>query len=217
MTNDVAGGYVRYRSGACGTAELVINEPSYGPGGRDAHIGYAIVDSPFGHILVAVTAHGVAFIALHYDDAYLVSELRAAFPAAHTIAPCHNAAREHATHLVDYAAGVAPELRLALDIRATRFQAAVWNQLCAIPPGETRSYGEIARALGRPTAARAVGHANGSNPVALAIPCHRVIGAGGALTGYRWGLECKRRLLEYERELACKLRLSLFPATHITR
>ncbi len=85
---------------------------------------------------------------------------------------------------------------------ATPFQLSVWRELCRIPEGATRSYGEIAARLGRPSAARAVGHANGSNPVSILIPCHRAIAADGKLTGYRWGLETKRRLLAFERARA---------------
>ena len=84
---------------------------------------------------------------------------------------------------------------------ATPFEAAVWHQLCVIPRGSTRSYGAIAERLGDPHASRAVGHANGANPLAIVIPCHRAIGADGSLTGYRWGIEVKRRLLEHERAL----------------
>jgi O-6-methylguanine DNA methyltransferase len=91
---------------------------------------------------------------------------------------------------------------LPLDIRATPFQLAVWRELCAIPRGATCSYGAIAHRIGRPDAPRAVGHANGSNPLAIVIPCHRAIGANGTLTGYRWGVEIKRRLLEAEGTIA---------------
>jgi O-6-methylguanine DNA methyltransferase len=85
-----------------------------------------------------------------------------------------------------------------MDIRGTPFQFAVWDQLRAIPAGETRSYSEIARRIGRPRAIRAVGTANGANPVSIIIPCHRAIRASGHLGGYRWGLERKRKLLEIE-------------------
>jgi AraC family transcriptional regulator of adaptative response/methylated-DNA-[protein]-cysteine methyltransferase len=95
--------------------------------------------------------------------------------------------------------GGGPDPRLPLDIRATAFQRRVWQALCAIPRGETRSYGAIARAIGRPSAARAVGRACASNPVALVIPCHRAVRGDGAPGGYAWGIERKRRLLERER------------------
>ncbi|HET7133769.1 MAG TPA: methylated-DNA--[protein]-cysteine S-methyltransferase [Gammaproteobacteria bacterium] len=100
----------------------------------------------------------------------------------------------------EYCAGERTEFDLELAPRGTDFQQAVWNALLAIPYGETRSYGEIARAIGQPTAARGVGAANGSNPIALIVPCHRVIGADGSLTGYGGGLPLKRALLAHEAE-----------------
>ena len=103
-----------------------------------------------------------------------------------------------ARQLEDYFAGRRTAFELPLRPRGTAFQRAVWDALRAIPPGETRSYGEIARAVGRPAAVRAVGAANGRNPLAIVVPCHRVIGAGGTLTGYAGGLEAKRWLLEHE-------------------
>ena len=95
--------------------------------------------------------------------------------------------------------GDQPHLRLPLDVQATGFQTRVWEQLRAIPYGSVRTYGQIASALGRPTAARAVGRACATNPVSLVIPCHRAVGEDGSLVGYRWGLERKRLLLERER------------------
>lgn len=100
----------------------------------------------------------------------------------------------------EYCAGKRTEFDLELAPQGTEFQQSVWNALLAIPYGETRSYGEIARAIGQPTAARGVGAANGSNPIALIVPCHRVIGADGSLTGYGGGLPLKRKLLAHEAE-----------------
>ncbi len=88
---------------------------------------------------------------------------------------------------------------IPLDVRATAFQARVWQALRQIPRGETRTYAEVAQAIGQPTAVRAVARACASNPVAIAVPCHRVIGSNGALTGYRWGVERKKKLLGMER------------------
>jgi methylated-DNA-[protein]-cysteine S-methyltransferase len=107
-----------------------------------------------------------------------------------------------ARQLEDYFAGRRVTFELPLRPRGTAFQRAVWDALRAIPPGETRSYGEIARAVGKPAAVRAVGAANGRNPLAIVVPCHRVIGAGGTLTGYAGGLEAKRWLLEHEARVA---------------
>ncbi|HEX6459862.1 MAG TPA: methylated-DNA--[protein]-cysteine S-methyltransferase [Thermoleophilaceae bacterium] len=100
--------------------------------------------------------------------------------------------------LEQYFAGERMEFDLELDLRGTRFQRDVWNALLTIPYGETRSYGEIARQIGRPDRARAVGAANGSNPVSIIVPCHRVIGSDGSLTGYGGGLPRKRFLLDLE-------------------
>jgi len=189
--------HVHYGPERNGSGELIIADATYGPDGRGARITYTIVDSPFGHILVAATAHGVCWVGIR--GARLEAELRADFHAAEVLRD-DDAVHGAAGKIVDYING--ESLDLPLDIRATPFQRDVWRELCAIPWGTTRSYGEIARRLGRPDASRAVGHANGSNPVAIVIPCHRAIGSDGTLTGYRWGLECKRRLLDHERALA---------------
>ena len=192
--------YVQYKS-RNGSGELVITDATYGPHGRGARIMYTLVDSPLGHILVAATAHGVCWVGIHESGVRLESDLRDDFDAAEVIRD-DGAVSGLACNIVDYINGETHELDLPLDIRATPFQRGVWRELCAIPWGTTRSYGEIARRLGRPNASRAVGHANGSNPVAIVIPCHRAIGSDGTLTGYRWGLEYKRRLLDHERTLA---------------
>jgi methylated-DNA-[protein]-cysteine S-methyltransferase len=105
---------------------------------------------------------------------------------------------EATRQLEQYFAGERTEFDLKLDMRGTQFQKDVWNALLTIPYGETRSYGEIARQIGRPDRARAVGMANGSNPVSIIVPCHRVIGADGSLTGYGGGLDRKRFLLDHE-------------------
>lgn len=106
---------------------------------------------------------------------------------------------ETARQLRAYFAGAAREFHLSLDLQGTDFQKRVWRELLEIPYGETRSYGQIAAAIGSPDAVRAVGAANGANPIPIVVPCHRVIGASGKLTGYGGGLELKRRLLELER------------------
>jgi AraC family transcriptional regulator of adaptative response/methylated-DNA-[protein]-cysteine methyltransferase len=195
MQSRIGHGYVRYQGGA---GDLHISAASYGPAGRGAHIQYAAVATPFGMILIAATAHGLCWLGIHESEDYLESELRGDYPKAR-IERDDAGVRAHAHRLLAFVAGGAADLELPLDVRATPFESAVWRQLCEIPPGATRSYSEIARRIGRHGAARAVGRANGRNPVAIIIPCHRVIGARGALTGYRWGVECKRRLLEKER------------------
>jgi len=200
MSSQADASYVRYTSRR-GAGALIVGDASYGPGGRGARISCSIVDSPFGKLAVAASSRGVCWLGIHESDAYLASELQADYPMAE-IRRGDAELRPLAQRILDYTLGAAAELNLPLDIRATPFQLAVWRDLCAIPFGMTRSYGEIARRIGRPTASRAVGHANGANPVALVIPCHRAIGASGSLTGYRWGMEYKRRLLDHERALA---------------
>jgi AraC family transcriptional regulator, regulatory protein of adaptative response / methylated-DNA-[protein]-cysteine methyltransferase len=185
--------FLCYANGAC---ELNIVSATYGRRGSGARITYAISPSQFGLILIGATAHGICWIGLHESEAYLESELRHDFPNAAVIHD-HDRLRDTTARVVAFIGGREP-LYLPLDIRATPFQLAVWRELCAIPLGSTRSYGEIARRLEQPEAARAVGHANGSNPLTIVIPCHRAVGANGRLTGYRWGVEYKRRLLQYE-------------------
>ncbi len=119
-------------------------------------------------------------------------------PCEEAPAPGHPLLREAVRQLEEYFAGRRRRFDLPLDLRGTPFQLRVWELLQGIPYGETRSYGELAQDLGRPGAARAVGAANGANPLAIVVPCHRVIGAGGALTGYGGGIERKRFLLELE-------------------
>jgi AraC family transcriptional regulator of adaptative response/methylated-DNA-[protein]-cysteine methyltransferase len=191
-----SGDYLRYNERGMG--DLSIGDASYGPGGLGAHISYTIAPSQFGGILLAATQRGVCWIGIHESDAYLESELHADFPKA-VIFENEDAVHDLADRMIGFVSGTGRSFKIPLDIRATTFQLAVWRELCTIPAGSSRSYGDIARRLGRPNASRAVGHANGSNPLALVIPCHRAVGADGKLTGYRWGLEYKRRLLEHER------------------
>jgi len=186
-------GYVRYGRGY---GRLSVAGASYGIGGTGARMGYAVVDSPFGLILTAATGRGLAWLGVHESSAYLEAELRGDYPRAEIRSGDGESARI-AREIVGFVIGDTAKLEVPIEIRATPFQAAVWSELCAIPRGATLSYGEIARRIGRASASRAVGHANGSNPIAIVIPCHRAIGADGSLTGYRWGLEYKRRLLEH--------------------
>ena len=188
---------------ASGDDELVIAPASYGPRGVGASIRYALADSPFGRILLAATAHGVCWLGLAAPDARLEAELRGDYPAANCIRDDLPLAPP-VFAILDFVNGKRPDLDLPLDLRATPFEAAVWHQLCSIPRGSTRSYGAIAERLGKPSASRAVGHANGANPLAIIIPCHRAIGSDGSLTGHRWGLEVKRRLLEHEQALCAR-------------
>ena len=178
-------------------------DSSYGPLGDGAEIAYAVVDSALGRLLVAGTERGICFAAMGEADRTLVAELVGDYPRA-TIRVADPNRRDHsrigqwADALAEYIAGRSQMPAPPMDIRGTPFQFAVWDQLRAIPAGETRSYSEIAQRIGRPRAIRAVGTANGANPVSIIIPCHRAIRASGHLGGYRWGLDRKRKLLEME-------------------
>ncbi len=184
-----------------------MNTSPYGPHGDGAEIAYAIVDSALGRLLVACTERGICFAAMGEADRTLVAELVGDYPRA-TIRVADPNRRDDsriglwADALAGYIAGRSKMPTPPMDIRGTPFQFAVWDQLRAIPAGETRSYSEIAQRIGRPRAIRAVGTANGANPVSIIIPCHRAIRASGHLGGYRWGLERKRKLLEMELRLS---------------
>src|SRR2546422_4554929 len=168
-------------------------------------IGYTIVDSPsplpLGRLLVGATTRGVCAVRLGRSDAALEAELAREHPDAELrrdgapLAPWVNA-------LLRYLTGREARLDLPLDVEATAFQQRVWQALRAIPYGETRSYGAVAEAIGQPGAARAVAGACAANPVALVIPCHRVVRGDGDPGGYRWGVARKRLLLEQERSAA---------------
>jgi AraC family transcriptional regulator of adaptative response/methylated-DNA-[protein]-cysteine methyltransferase len=178
---------------------LGMTPAQYGRGGRGMRIGYRVVVSPLGRLLVAATPRGVCMVSLGDSDRALVAALRDEYPAAEVRPEGARLARWIAPLARSLGGGAAPP-DVPLDVRATAFQGRVWRALRAIPRGQTRTYGEIARSLGRPGAARAVGRACASNPVAIAIPCHRAVGENGSLTGYRWGVERKRRLLASERD-----------------
>jgi AraC family transcriptional regulator of adaptative response/methylated-DNA-[protein]-cysteine methyltransferase len=179
-------------------AALGMTPATYAKGGRGARIRYAITTTPLGELLVAATDRGICFVSLGERREELVRRLHREFPAADAIEHREPVLHSAVKTIVDWIAGKEPHINLPLDIRATAFQRRVWQELSRIPLGETRSYSEIARALGQPHAQRAVGHACASNPVPLIVPCHRVVRGDGALGGYRLGAERKRRLLERE-------------------
>jgi len=178
--------------------KLGMTPASYAKGGKGARIAYAIVESPLGRLLVAATARGVCFVSLGDSDAALEAVLAEEFPLAEELRRDEALIAPAVEALLDHLAGRTPHVELPLDVRATAFQRRVWQELMAIPPGETRSYSEIAAALGLPKAQRAVGRACATNPVAIVIPCHRALRVDGALAGYRWGVEVKRKLLRRE-------------------
>jgi AraC family transcriptional regulator of adaptative response/methylated-DNA-[protein]-cysteine methyltransferase len=179
--------------------ELGMTPATYGRGGLGTNINYTTVASPLGRLLVAVTQRGVCAVRMGDTDAKLEKDLRAEFPSA-TIRRNDSALREPVKKILNHLTNKEPQLDLPLDIRATAFQRQVWEQLRAIPYGKTVSYGDVAKALGKPGAVRAVGRACGTNPVALVIPCHRVVREDQSLGGYRWGLERKQKLIDRERK-----------------
>jgi O-6-methylguanine DNA methyltransferase len=164
-------------------------------------IRYAVLDSPLGRLLVAATTRGLCGVRLGDSDAALEAELRAEFPQARLSrdpAGLGRWGREILRHLE----GDTQRVDVPLDLHATAFQQRVWDALRKIPSGQTRTYAQIAKALGAPGAARAVARACATNPVAVVVPCHRVIRGDGDLAGYRWGLARKGALLERERRFA---------------
>jgi AraC family transcriptional regulator, regulatory protein of adaptative response / methylated-DNA-[protein]-cysteine methyltransferase len=170
-------------------------------GGKGETIRFTIVPTPLGHAIVAATGRGICMTALGDDPARLEAELRRQFPAA-DFAAADAALTEWAERIVAFITRPEAQPDLPLDISGTAFQAMVWRALQKIPLGRTTSYSEIAAALGRPTAVRAVARAIASNNHAVLVPCHRVVRSDGALSGYRWGVERKRALIEREHEAA---------------
>ncbi len=179
-------------------ARLGMTPATYRKGGSGMSIHYTTAASPLGRLLVARTERGVCAVSLADSDRALEVRLRQEYPLAE-VRRDRNGLAASVRALLRHLAGRQPRLDLPLDVRGTAFQIRVWEELRRIPYGQTRSYGEVARAIGKPKAARAVGAACGSNPVPLIIPCHRVVRGGGALGGYGLGLPRKRALLAQER------------------
>lgn len=179
-------------------SELGMTPAAYRHGGAGVRIAYTIQDSPLGRLLVAATARGVCAVSLGDADAPLEAALAGEYPSAVT-------ARDDAVlgpavqAILAHLRGETPRIDLPVDVQATAFQRRVWRALRAIPAGETRSYGQVARAIGRPGAARAVARACAANPVSLIVPCHRVVRGDGAPSGYRWGAARRAALLDAER------------------
>ena len=178
--------------------ELGMTPATYSRGGRGVNINYTIVASSMGRLLVAMTERGVCAVRMCDTDAELEKDLREEFPHAQ-IKRDDSALREQVQKILNHLDNNEPRLDLPLDIRATAFQRQVWDKLRAIPYGQTVSYGDVAKALGNPGAVRAVGRACATNPVALVIPCHRVVREDQSLGGYRWGLDRKKKLLDREK------------------
>ena len=178
-------------------AMLGMTPSAFRAGGAGETIGVAGGTAALGHVLVGLTARGICAILLGEDPATLEADLRARFPRA-TIEPAAPDSADLVAAAIALVDAPATRHELPLDIRGTAFQRRVWEALQAIPPGQTVSYRALAERLGAPAAVRAVAGACAANRLAVAVPCHRVVGADGALTGYRWGVARKRALLAAE-------------------
>jgi len=181
------------------SAQLGMTPATYRRRGEGMQINYTVVNCALGRLLVAATDRGICAVSLGDSDAALAAELLNEYPAA-KIHRGSDGLAQWVKQLVNYLDGQSADFNLPLDVQATAFQWRVWEELRRIPRGETRSYSEIARAVGQPTAARAVARACASNRVAVVIPCHRVVRENGELGGYKWDVKRKRALLEQERE-----------------
>jgi len=178
-------------------AMLGMTPTAYRAGGADTTIRFAVGQCSLGAILVAATARGVCAILLGDDPDELLRDFQKRFPRANLIG-ADARFEKLVARVVGFVEAPAVGLDLPLDVRGTAFQQRVWQALRAIPTGATTSYGAVARKIGAPRSVRAVARAIASNPIAVAIPCHRVIASDGALTGYRWGIARKRALLDRE-------------------
>jgi AraC family transcriptional regulator of adaptative response/methylated-DNA-[protein]-cysteine methyltransferase len=179
------------------SSKLGMTPARYGKQGSGIAIRYTIAVTPIGRMLLAATSQGVCSVQFGESDRALEDDLRSEYQQAEITRSDKDLARW--VRVIQ--AGIRGEeaKQLPLDIRATAFQRLVWEQLRTIPYGETRSYGEVAKRIGRPSASRAVARACATNPIAVAIPCHRVVRENGDSGGYRWGMQRKRKLLALEK------------------
>jgi AraC family transcriptional regulator, regulatory protein of adaptative response / methylated-DNA-[protein]-cysteine methyltransferase len=178
---------------------LGMTPRAYKDNGKGQRIYYSIVKCPFGHLLLAATKKGICAVRIGDSRRSLVDDLNSEFNNAE-IAETDSKLSEWTQMLIDYLAGSSPWPKLPVDVKATAFQRKVWDHLRTIPEGETISYSELAAAIGRPEATRAVARACATNPVALVIPCHRVVSKTKGTGGYRWGAERKKKLLDMEKQ-----------------
>ena len=180
------------------SAALGMTPANYAKNGRGQRIRYGVAPCLLGLVLVAATERGICRVQLGASEPTMVHLLKTEFSAAE-IARDESALKPYLAEILHRLEGEAPHADLPLDIRATAFQRRVWEELRRIPVGETRSYAEVARAIGKPAAVRAVGNACANNPVAIAIPCHRVLRNDGNLGGYAWGIKRKQALIAAEK------------------
>ena len=160
-------------------------------------IHYTIAGSPLGRLLVGATHRGISALYLGKDDTALQAALRKEYPRAE-ISRDRNGLEGWVAKILEHLRGREPNLDLPTDVQATAFQRRVWEELRKIPYGTTRTYSQVARAIGKPKAMRAVARACATNPVSVVVPCHRVVRQDGDLAGYRWGVELKQSLLKQE-------------------
>jgi AraC family transcriptional regulator of adaptative response/methylated-DNA-[protein]-cysteine methyltransferase len=187
-------------SRAYADAQLGMTPTRFAQGGRGEEIAFASALSSLGWMIVGATERGLCWLSLGATAAEAEASLREEFPLA-TVRPDPSLVRMVEAALTVVSGQTGPAAKLAppqVDLRGTAFQLRVWQALRAIPRGETRSYSQLARELGNPNATRAVARACSTNRVAVVVPCHRVVGVNGSLTGYRWGVERKRQLLQAE-------------------
>jgi len=178
-------------------ATLGMSPTAMKEGGAGEVVRYTVTASPLGRVLVATTDRGLCAVLFADSDAEAAAELRERLPQA-VLRRDDDALAEAVKFVLARLSETPTAAAMPFHVRATAFQQRVWQALLAIPRGETRTYAQIAEAVGSPAAVRAVGTACGANPLALVVPCHRVVGADGRLTGYRWGVERKRQLLAME-------------------
>lgn len=182
--------------------QLGMTPSEYRSGGKGLTLSYASGQTPLGLMMIGATDRGICFLQFGDNDQALLDDLRLQFPAAMVQAMPDSSRTEFESWmgaLNRHLRGLEPRLDLPMDVRGTAFQLIVWRYLQKVPYGEVRSYAEVAAAIGKPSAARAVARACATNSVALLIPCHRVVRGTGELGGYRWGMQRKRVLLDTER------------------
>ena len=179
------------------SSQLGMTPATYRNQGKNMTINYVIVDCNLGKLLVAATERGICSVTLGDEEKTLQQELIKEFSRAEIRAD-DSFLKSSVNEILAHLEGKQPRLNLPLDVQATAFQKMVWEELQRIPYGETASYSQVAERLGKPSATRAVARACATNPVALITPCHRVVRSDGSLSGYRWGVERKKKLLEQE-------------------
>jgi AraC family transcriptional regulator of adaptative response/methylated-DNA-[protein]-cysteine methyltransferase len=184
-------------------SHLGMTPATYRHGGEGMRVNYTMVDSPLGRLLVGATDRGISALYLGESDARLEAALRREYPRA-DLRRDRNGLEGSVTKILEHLRGREPNLDLPTDVQATAFQRRVWEELRRIPYGSTRTYSQVARAIGQPAAVRAVARACATNPVSVVVPCHRVVRGDGKLAGYRWGVERKRALLEHEATAAAQ-------------